>query len=847
MSTTSLRESLDHLENSAVPWPAWAVTFLAIVTIRNLLEGALGPAGALGFSYFASPSALMVLDHFLFFYVSVFLAIAILLSALSGQRIGRVMRVVIPAWTLVLVPPFLDHFLSGGEGVGLSYVLDPSAALWRFFDPRTAVAGVSAGQRVEILAACVLGAAYVQLKTRRAWRSFTAFAAIYAVVAAHALLPGAFARLGALALRLGDIPAARAYEAAFKTGGMILEESRKLAVLFLITSAGLAWWAFRMHAPAKARALIRNARPLRTLHYVGMTLFGAVFAWVVFASVGVRFAGSGDVLGVAALLLSTYMAVQASVSLNDFFDLEADRISEISRPLVTGALSRRDAVTAAVVWAGGALLLALNVKYATFLVMLLALAVSYLYSARPVRLKRFPVIATLTLGVATYLAVLIGFSSYAGERVFAVFPQTLAWMLVLSFGLAFTAKDLKDIGGDRADGTLTLPILTGPRRARWIIAAFVFAGYGVAALLLPSSPFRLAAAGVGALSAALVVTVRGRRIADLLLAIYLAFALVTAGAILRDPGGLLEPTHPVLGAKALEIEGDALATRDLWQQAADRYAAASRTLTGDPSLPRRAGIALVHAGLPGDAIEMLGQSLELEPSSPVSREFLCEALTGAGHGRHARQLLFDSVQLGVRPRVFLARLGELYLESPDKSFSITKLSEALHVGQPDIPTRIQLADALAAQGDVIEARTQYELVLARHPRTAEAHAAYGRFLLESGDARAALGAFRRAALLAPRSAVHWNDIGAAYRLLGRHEDAAASLDRALQLDPLLAEAHYNRGLIHEATGQARQARREYLLALEADPQYRPAWDALRALGNPGNAAKARPEQEKPSL
>ena len=63
---------------------------------RNLLEGALGPSGAIGFVYFSSPSALMVLDHFVFFYLSLFLTFSLILSVLARERVGRVMKVMTP-------------------------------------------------------------------------------------------------------------------------------------------------------------------------------------------------------------------------------------------------------------------------------------------------------------------------------------------------------------------------------------------------------------------------------------------------------------------------------------------------------------------------------------------------------------------------------------------------------------------------------------------------------------------------------------------------------------------------------------------------------------------------------
>ena len=46
---------IHEAERSRLPWGYLAATFLAMVLARNLLEGALGPNGAIGFVYFSSP------------------------------------------------------------------------------------------------------------------------------------------------------------------------------------------------------------------------------------------------------------------------------------------------------------------------------------------------------------------------------------------------------------------------------------------------------------------------------------------------------------------------------------------------------------------------------------------------------------------------------------------------------------------------------------------------------------------------------------------------------------------------------------------------------------------------
>ncbi len=814
------------LENSAVPWGYWVATFLGLVTARNLIEGAFGPGRVLGFTFFTSPSALMVLDHFLFFYVSVFLALSLVISAIARESVGRVMKAMTPAWAIVLLPPLIDFLVTGGEGTRITYVLDIQSIVLRFFDPRAAIERVSAGQRVEILLACHLAMLYVRIKTRSWPRAIGAFFAVYLVVAAHGVLPSAFARLGWLLTERAPAVAGAMYDATFKSGGMIVEETRKLAVLFLATSCALGWAVFRKHAPAKARALCANVRPLRSLHYVGMTAFGLAIVWAIFAPTGVRLGGPGDWLAIVATLAATFFAFQASVLVNDIFDLPSDRLAEPRRPLPSGSLEHSDAVILATVFAATALLFALNVKYATFLVIVLALIASLVYSAPPLRLKRIPLVSTMTLGFASLFAVLAGFSVLAEERTFALFPPRLAWLLVLSFGFAFVAKDLKDADADGASGVLTIPALLGPRVGRAVIAALVMLGYLLVPVLLPYRGLGFVAIAAGVLSAALVYRWKRPRVDEVLLAIYLVFALVAAIVVVRDVDAISDRSDPFIEAKSSQlaarrarIVGDRVAS-------ASGYAAAAATLSDDPGLLTIAGISFLESGDARAARGFLSGALEIDPSSPVAREYLAAAEQAEGRVDEAKEIMLEAVAQGVRPGVFLARLGELDLASGDAVTAAARYADALAVGRPDVPVRIRLGDALLAAGDAAAARRAYEEVVRRRPSEPAARDALGRVLHAAGEFDAALEELRLATDLGPGVALYWNNLAVVLRDLGRHREALEVLATATELDPTLVDAYYNRGRVLDALTRHDEARRQYLLALEIDPSFLPARAAL---------------------
>jgi tetratricopeptide (TPR) repeat protein len=68
--------------------------------------------------------------------------------------------------------------------------------------------------------------------------------------------------------------------------------------------------------------------------------------------------------------------------------------------------------------------------------------------------------------------------------------------------------------------------------------------------------------------------------------------------------------------------------------------------------------------------------------------------------------------------------------------------------------------------------------------------------------------------------------------LERYDEALVMLTRAIELDPLNAEAYHNRGLIYERQGKLDAARAEYREALRYRTDYEPSREALRRLGEP---------------
>jgi tetratricopeptide (TPR) repeat protein len=107
------------------------------------------------------------------------------------------------------------------------------------------------------------------------------------------------------------------------------------------------------------------------------------------------------------------------------------------------------------------------------------------------------------------------------------------------------------------------------------------------------------------------------------------------------------------------------------------------------------------------------------------------------------------------------------------------------------------ADALAVQelrrGNFQAAADIYQIILARIPNSAVIQHNHGFALQELQRYDEALASFEKAIALQPGFAEAHNSRGAVFQKLNRHGDALASYDRAIALKPDYANAHHNRG------------------------------------------------------
>lgn len=134
------------------------------------------------------------------------------------------------------------------------------------------------------------------------------------------------------------------------------------------------------------------------------------------------------------------------------------------------------------------------------------------------------------------------------------------------------------------------------------------------------------------------------------------------------------------------------------------------------------------------------------------------------------------------------------------------------------------------QGELDRAVELYKDSLDLHP-TAEAHTYLGWTYHYQGKAEDAIAECKRAIAIDPDFGNPYNDIGAYLIALGRYDESIPWLERAIEA-PRYEPRHYphfNLGRAYFAKGMITRARQSFEQALQIEPDYALARDAVESL------------------
>lgn len=163
-------------------------------------------------------------------------------------------------------------------------------------------------------------------------------------------------------------------------------------------------------------------------------------------------------------------------AINDYFDVEIDKINKPQRPIAAGLVSPKEGFIYALLlfWTG--IVFGWLVNWPAFVISVFSAILLFFYSFK---LKRTVLWGNISVSLMTALAFIYG--GVAVNRIrLALIPATFSFFY--HFGREII-KDVEDIEGDRADKIKTLPIVHGEKIALHLATAIY--GFLVILTLMP--------------------------------------------------------------------------------------------------------------------------------------------------------------------------------------------------------------------------------------------------------------------------------------------------------------------------------------------------------------------------
>ncbi|MBI2439480.1 MAG: UbiA family prenyltransferase [Candidatus Moranbacteria bacterium] len=497
--------TLHMIENTPLTLASFAMTFFALIVARLLIENALGLFQPQSFFYLFFEFA-----HTFLFFLCSFILLLPLVRFAGNTDYEKAAHVLLFGFLIILTPPIIDVWIFNGAHFWSFYEFDGLLGLvqryFTFFGD-TPNMGITYGVRVEVALVTIALGFYAFLTSRRITKAILVSLFAYSILFVLGTFPSWITILfflfqkSLLAINANDVAALfltpeNIFSRHIVDFRSVLNVKMSLVyALLLVILSGI--FLFREHRVYSV-ALWRNARFPQLLYHGGLLLLGMFLALHFTDSVFPLDLFHG--LALIVLLCAVESAWLASVIANDFYDIPIDEKTNKDRPLIQKTIPQKTYALFGCLFFFLSLFFAGIVNFSATLLLLAYQTLAWLYSAPPLRLKRFPLIATLFAATAGLLILIIGFLVVSPTNNLSLLPLPILLFLFLAYLFILPVKDFKDSLSDGAHHVYTIPVLLGIKKAKLLLGSFVFLFYVASIFLLNMRALLPIALCVGSLS-----------------------------------------------------------------------------------------------------------------------------------------------------------------------------------------------------------------------------------------------------------------------------------------------------------------------------------------------------------
>jgi tetratricopeptide (TPR) repeat protein len=309
-----------------------------------------------------------------------------------------------------------------------------------------------------------------------------------------------------------------------------------------------------------------------------------------------------------------------------------------------------------------------------------------------------------------------------------------------------------------------------------------------------------------------------------------------------DPAGIEHIDTPAVDFyKQYDVAAE-LARKGQYQAAIPEWEKALTMSPADARAHNNFGQTLVHAGKSDAAIAEFRKAVAAKPLYPEAQSNLAIALAGAGHSNEAIEHFKLAIEANPAFAEAHSNLGHVLAEQGKIPEAIEEYEQALAVNPDYAEAHNNLGFALASAGRMDEAIEQYNLALKSDPKYAHAYNNLGLALAIQGKVDDAIGEFQKAIELDDEYAAAEGNLGHALEEKDRFDEAIQHLTRALAIGPDSAEVEKNLGLALAEKGQVDDSIPHFQRAIALSPRMTEAHSYLgTAMIMKGNRTEARAE------
>lgn len=477
-----LNKIVEKVENLRTSFLFWAISFLSLIAMRLLVENWL--------SSFKNRSGIFFFfefTHTLLFFLITYLLFLLFFTGFLKVTLARASNMLLLGFLLILTPPIIDQVLSGGQIYWSFYdfggLHDLGIFFLNFFD-NTPNMGITYGVRLEVFLAILLLSVYAFIKSKKISRAIFAGFFSYAVF----FVLGTFPSWITIAVRgfskgflvIGEIDVVQLFLTPAKIFSREIPDivsslNIKMSLVYALLATALVFIGLFFYSRKKLFAFLKNARLPQMVYHGGFLLAGAGLGMLLNGKVvELNFI---NICAFLVLLIAVLSAWLASVVVNDFHDTAIDRETNPERPLIQGAFSPKEYQAIGAVLFIVSILFSAIVSFKAVFFIIAYQALAWIYSAWPLRLKRFAFISTFISAMATLMIFFSGYTLVSPAQNLENLPPSFIVLLLFGLTMALPIKDFKDIPGDKKEYVYTIPVLFGADWAKIIIGGGIFIAY----------------------------------------------------------------------------------------------------------------------------------------------------------------------------------------------------------------------------------------------------------------------------------------------------------------------------------------------------------------------------------